>query len=177
MCDVAIINKVDSAPPDKIEQVYRNIRAHNPKAVIIKADSEVTADRPDLIKGKRALVIEDGPTLTHGEMEYGAGVIAAERFGALEMVDPRPFLVGTLRETFEKYPGIGTLLPAMGYSEQQVGDLEATINRADCDVVISATPIDITALLKVEKPLVRIRYEYRDNSSPTLQDVIRNMFA
>jgi predicted GTPase len=177
MCDVALINKVDSAPPEGIEQVRRNIRTHNPGAIIIKADSEVSADRPELIKGKRVLVVEDGPTLTHGEMEYGAGVIAAERFGALEMVDPRPFLVGTLKETFRKYPNIGTLLPAMGYSDEQIHDLEATINGADCDVVLSATPIDIAGLLNLEKPLVRIRYEYRDNSTPTLEDVIRERFA
>ncbi|MBI9081205.1 MAG: GTPase [Pseudodesulfovibrio sp.] len=177
MCDVALINKVDSAPPEGVEQVRRNIRTHNPGAIIIKADSEVSADRPELIKGKRVLVVEDGPTLTHGEMEYGAGVIAAERFGALEMVDPRPFLVGTLKETFRKYPNIGTLLPAMGYSDEQIRDLEATINGADCDVVLSATPIDIAGLLKLEKPLVRIRYEYRDNSTPTLEDVIRERFA
>jgi len=177
MCDVALINKVDSAPPEKIEQVRRNIRAHNPSAIIIKADSNVTADKPELIKGKRALVVEDGPTLTHGEMEYGAGVLAAERCGASEMVDPRPHLVGTLKETFEKYPNIGTLLPAMGYSDQQVKDLEATINNTDCDVVVSATPIDITGLIKVKKPLVRVKYDYKDNSTPTLEDVIREKFA
>ena len=123
------------------------------------------------------LVVEEGPTLTHGEMKYGAGVIAAQRFGASEIVDPRPYLVGTLKDTFEKYPNIGALLPAMGYSAQQVKDLQATINAIDCDVVISATPINITELLQVDKPLVRIRYEYKDNSSPTLGDVIRERFT
>ena len=177
MCDVALINKVDSAPPEKTEQVRQNIRTHNPTATIIEADSLVTADNGDAIKGKRVLVVEDGPTLTHGEMEYGAGVIAARQYGAAEMVDPRPYLVGTLKETFEKYPNIGTLLPAMGYSDQQVKDLEATINATDCDVVISATPIDITGLLTVEKPLIRIKYEYKDNSSPTLEQVLRERFA
>ena len=177
MCDVAIINKIDSAPPNKVETVKANIRAANPKAAIILADSEVTADKPELIKGQRVLVVEDGPTLTHGEMEYGAGVIAAERMGAAELVDPRPYLVGTLKETFANYPGIGPLLPAMGYSEQQVKDLEATINATDCDVVISATPIDITGLLKVEKPLVRIKYEYKDNSSPTLEMALQKQFG
>ncbi|MDC0336095.1 cyclic 2,3-diphosphoglycerate synthase [Pseudodesulfovibrio sp.] len=177
MCDVALINKVDSAPPEKTEQVRQNIRDHNPAALIIEADSEVTADNGDAIKGKRVLVVEDGPTLTHGEMEYGAGVIAARQFGAAEMVDPRPYLVGTLKETFAKYPNIGPLLPAMGYSDQQVKDLEATINGTDCDVVISATPIDITSLLTVEKPLVRIRYSYKDNSTPTLESILRERFA
>lgn len=177
MCDVALINKVDSAPPEKIEQVRNNIRTHNPRALIIEADSEVTAEHSATIKGKRVLVVEDGPTMTHGEMKYGAGVIAAQLFGASEMVDPRPYLVGTLKDTFAKYPNIGALLPAMGYSARQVKDLQATINATDCDVVISATPIDITGLLQVDKPLVRIRYEYKDNSRPTLEDVIRERFV
>jgi predicted GTPase len=177
MCDVALINKVDSAPHEKIEQVRNNIRTHNPRALIIEADSEVIAENSEFIKDKRVLVVEDGPTMTHGEMEYGAGVIAAERFGASELVDPRPYLVGTLKDTFAKYPKIGALLPAMGYSDQQVKDLQATINGTDCDVVISATPIDITGLLQVDKPLVRVRYEYKDNSRPTLEDVIREQFG
>ncbi len=177
MCDVALVNKVDSADPAKTKEVCQTILAANPDATIILADSEVTADTPDVIKGKRALVVEDGPTLTHGEMEYGAGVIAARQLGAAELVDPRPYLVGTLKETFEKYPDIGPLLPAMGYSEQQVRDLEATINATDCDVVISATPIDITGLLKVEKPLIRVKYSYKDNSTPTLEAVLRERFA
>jgi len=177
MCDVAIINKVDSASPEDVATVKHNIERNNPGALIIEADSEVTVDEPDAIRGKRVLVIEDGPTLTHGEMKYGAGMIAAQRFGAADMVDPRPYLKGTLKQTFETYPDIGPLLPAMGYSEQQVRDLEATINATDCDVVISGTPIDITGLLKVEKPLVRVHYRYRDNSSPTLETVLREQFG
>jgi len=177
MCEVALINKVDSAPAEKIEQLRNNIRSYNPSALIIEAESEVTAEDWQTIKGKRVLVVEDGPTLTHGEMQYGAGVIAAERFGASEIVDPRPYLAGTLKDTFAKYPSIGTLLPAMGYSAQQVQDLQATINATDCDVVLSATPIDITGLLQIDKPLVRIRYEYKDHSSPTLGDVLREGFS
>ncbi|SOB58582.1 conserved protein of unknown function [Pseudodesulfovibrio profundus] len=177
MCDVAIINKVDSATSEQVAEVRKNITTTNPNALIIEADSEVTADKPELISGKRVLVVEDGPTLTHGEMAYGAGVIAAERLGAAEMVDPRPYLVGTLKETFATYPDIGTLLPAMGYSAQQVRDLEATINATDCDVVISATPIDITGLLSVNKPLVRVKYGYKDNSAPTLESVVKEQFG
>lgn len=177
LCDVALINKVDSASAEQTATVRANIEAANPAATIILADSLVTADKPELVKGKRVLVVEDGPTLTHGEMKYGAGVIAAEQCGASEMVDPRPYLVGTLKETFEKYPNIGPLLPAMGYSDQQVRDLEATINATECDVVISATPIDITGLLNIEKPLVRVTYEYKDNSSPTLETVLREQYA
>lgn len=177
MCDVAIINKVDSAEPDAVAKVANNISSNNPNALIVEADSLVTAENGDMMKGKRVLVVEDGPTLTHGEMKYGAGVIAAQRYGAAEMVDPRPYLHGTLKETFETYPGIGSVLPAMGYSDQQVADLEATINACDCDVVVSATPIDINGLLNVEKPLVRVKYEYKDRSEPTLASVIREQFG
>lgn len=169
MCDIALINKVDSADPEAVAQVAKTIKECNPEAEIILAESEVTADRPELIKGKRVLVVEDGPTLTHGEMKFGAGTIAAEQCGAAEIVDARPFLVGSLRETFEKYPNIGTVLPAMGYSDQQVKDLEATINNADCDVVISGTPIDITRLMKINKPIVRVTYDYKDHDGVTLE--------
>lgn len=177
MCDVAVINKVDSADPEKVEAVRRTIRRANATARIIKADSEVTVENPGMVRGKRVLVVEDGPTLTHGEMSYGAGVIAARRYGASEMVDPRPWLQGTLADVFREYPHIGTLLPAMGYGEQQVKDLEQTINATDCDLVLSATPIDITGLLKLDKPVVRVRYEFKDNSSPTLGDIIRERFS
>lgn len=172
MADIAVINKVDSAEPENVEQVSRTISAHNADAVIIKAESEVLAENPERIKGQRVLVVEDGPTLTHGEMAYGAGVIAAQRFGAAELVDPRPYLSGTLQDTFDEYPHIGTLLPAMGYSPEQIQDLEDTINRSDCDLVISATPIDLTRLVKIAKPIVRIRYEYKDNDQPTLEQVL-----
>jgi predicted GTPase len=173
MCDIAVINKVDSADPDKVEQVRRTIAECNPGAEIILAESEVLVDDPALIKGKRVLVVEDGPTLTHGEMKFGAGVIAAQRGNAAEIVDPRPFLKGSLAETFKKYPGIGTVLPAMGYSPAQVRDLEATINACDCDAVVSATPIDITELLTVNKPLARVSYEYKNHGEPTLAQALK----
>jgi predicted GTPase len=174
MADVAVINKVDSAEPEKVEAVRKTIKAHNPTASIILADSAVSVTVPGQVKGKRVLVVEDGPTLTHGEMSYGAGVIAARRFGAASLADPRPYLKGTLVNTFQSYPHIGTLLPAMGYSTAQIRDLEDTINACPCDLVLSATPIDLTAIVKVDKPVVRVRYSYQDNSSPTLEDVIRN---
>ena len=173
MADVAIINKVDSARPEDVEKVRNVIASHNPAATIILADSEVIADNPGQIKGKKVLVIEDGPTLTHGEMTFGAGVIAARRWGASELVDPRPYLAGTLKEVFQTYPDIGALLPAMGYSQQQVKDLENTINNTKCDLVLVATPIDLTQLISVNKPCLRIRYEYKDNSEPTLETVLQ----
>ena len=173
MADIAVINKVDSASSENIDKVRQTIVSHNPKATIVLAESELIAEDPDRIKGQRVLVIEDGPTLTHGEMAYGAGVIAARRFGAAELVDPRPYLVGTLKEVFAKYPNIGTLLPAMGYSQKQIKDLEETINCTDCDLVVSATPIDLLQLVSINKPTVRIRYEYKDNGQPTLADIIK----
>lgn len=129
------------------------------------------------MQGKRVLVVEDGPTLTHGNMTFGAGVIAARRYGAAEMVDPRPFLVGSLKNTFEAYPNIGEVLPAMGYGEQQVKDLEATIEACDCDMVVSATPIDLTRLVKIQKPILRVRYDYQDNSKPTLGETVMEMLG
>ena len=173
MADVAVINKVDSALPENVEQVRKTIEACNPEATIILADSAVMVADPNQVRGKHVLVVEDGPTLTHGEMTYGAGVIAARRFGAASFVDPRPYLKGTLVKTFRSYPHIGTLLPAMGYSDEQIRDLEETINACPCDVVLSATPIDLTDVVTVNKPVIRVRYAYQDNSSPTLEDVIR----
>ena len=173
LADVAVINKVDSAVPENVEKVRKAIEKNNPRAQIVLADSELSAENPEQIKGKWVLVVEDGPTLTHGEMEYGAGVIAARRFGAAQLVDPRPYLTGTLKQTFKDYPSIGSLLPAMGYSPQQMKDLEETINSAECDLVLVATPIDLTRLLSVNKPNIRIRYEYRDNSEPTLEAIIK----
>lgn len=172
LADIALINKVDSASPENVNQVKATIEAHNPHATIVLAESEVIAESPDAIEGKQVLVVEDGPTLTHGEMTYGAGVIAAKRHGAADIVDPRPYLVGSLVKTFEEYPDIGTVLPAMGYSAQQVNDLEETINRTECDLVLSATPIDLTKLIKVKKPLQRIRYQYRDHGQPLLKDIL-----
>ena len=177
LADIALINKVDSALPEDVEKVRRNIQQHNPEAAIVLAESEVTAEDQGRIAGKRVLVIEDGPTLTHGEMAFGAGIIAAERFKASEIVDPRPFLKGTLRDTFDAYPGIGKLLPAMGYSAEQINDLEATVNSIDCDMVLAATPIDLTKLIDINKPVQRIRYEYRDHGEPTLAQILMSKLA
>jgi len=177
LADIALINKVDSALPEDVQKVQRNIQQHNPKAAIVLAESEVTAEDQGEIAGKRVLVIEDGPTLTHGEMAFGAGIIAAERFNASEIVDPRPFLKGTLKETFAAYPGIGKLLPAMGYSAEQIKDLEETVNSIDCDMVLAATPIDLTKLIDINKPVQRIRYEYRDHGEPVLEDVLLERLA
>ncbi len=172
LADIAVINKVDSADPENVEQVRRTILRHNPRARIVLADSELQVENAAEIRGKRVLVIEDGPTLTHGEMAFGAGVIAARRYEAASLVDPRPFLAGTLQEVFEKYPRIGPLLPAMGYSPQQIRDLEDTINRAECDLVLSATPIDLTRLVQIRKPTLRVRYEYQDHGEPTLEQLL-----
>jgi predicted GTPase len=172
MADIAVINKVDSADSAHVDQLRRTISDHNPGADIILANSLITADNPLMIKGRRVLVIEDGPTVTHGEMAYGAGIIAARRFGAAEIIDPRPNLRGSLVDTFAAYPGIGSLLPAMGYSRQQIKDLEDTINSIDCDVLVSATPIDLTRMVQIRKPVVRIRYEYQDRESRTLASVL-----
>jgi predicted GTPase len=172
MADVAIINKVDTALEENIEAVRKNIDTYAPRAEIILAESPVLLDRPERIAGKRVLVVEDGPTLTHGEMSYGAGVIAAKKFHASHIVDPRPYAVGSIREVFETYPAIGTLLPAMGYGSGQIRDLEQTINAAECDLVVFATPIDLTRLLKIGKPTIRVRYEYRDHGKPRLEDAI-----
>lgn len=176
MADAVVINKMDTAEAKNIELVKKNVAALAPKAVVIEADSPVTVDKPELIKGKRVLVVEDGPTLTHGEMKYGAGVVAAKKFGAKELVDPRPYTVGTISDTFAKYPGIGVLLPAMGYGEQQVRDLEATINATDCDVVLSATPIDIARLVKVNKPIVRVDYALAERVPGQLAALLKRFF-
>jgi len=175
MADIAVINKVDSADPKDVETLRQTIAKHNPKARIVLANSEVTVENGERMAGKRVLVVEDGPTLTHGHMTFGAGVIAAQRYGATEVVDPRPYLVGTLKTTFATYPKIGQLLPAMGYGEKQVKDLEATINACDCDVVVCATPIDLTRLVNIEKPTLRVRYGYSDNSKPTLGELVKKM--
>ena len=172
MADVVVINKMDTAEPENIATVKANIASVNPGATIIEAASPVTVEKPDVIKGKRCLVVEDGPTLTHGGMKFGAGIVAAEKFGATEVVDPRPWITGTIAETFESYPDIGKLLPAMGYGEQQIKDLEATINAADCDVVIIGTPIDLRRLLHIEKPSVRVTYNLKEIGRPTVVNVL-----
>jgi len=172
MADIAVVNKVDTAPWDKVEQVRNNIRSHAPRARIVLAESPVLVSRPEWITGKRVLVVEDGPTITHGEMAYGAGTLAAQKHGASEIVDPRPHAVGTIRETYRRYPDTGPVLPAMGYSQGQVRDLEQTINAADCDLVLFATPIQLTRILSINKPTLRVRYRYEDHGSPSLEEVL-----
>lgn len=172
MADVVIINKIDTADFEDVEFVRENIRSVNPAAIIIDAASPLSVEQPELIRGQRALVVEDGPTLTHGEMTFGAGVVAAEKFGAAEIVDPRPWVVGRIAETFKKYPDIGTLLPAMGYGEEQVNDLETTINKVDCDVVIIGTPIDLRKIINIKKPAVRVIYELQEIGKPNLDEVL-----
>ncbi|WP_299024520.1 cyclic 2,3-diphosphoglycerate synthase [uncultured Thermanaerothrix sp.] len=171
--DVFVINKVDTANPEAVLQVRENLQALNPNAIIIEAASPIFVDDPRAIRGKRVLVIEDGPTLTHGEMAYGAGWVAARRFGAAEIVDPRPYAVGSIAETYQKYSQTGPILPAMGYGETQMKELEATINRAEVDLVISATPIDITRVIKINKPVQRVRYELQEIGQPTLEDILK----
>ena len=172
MADIAIINKVDTASSGNIEKVRANIVKRAPEAEIVMAESPVLVTEPDRIRGKRVLVVEDGPTLTHGEMPYGAGVVAAKKFGAKELVDPRPFSTGTIEEVYRQYPHIGPVLPAMGYSKNQIGDLEHTINRADCDLVLFATPIHLTRLVSINKPTCRVLYEYRDHGEPRLEEAL-----
>jgi predicted GTPase len=169
--DVIVINKVNNAPEEAIASIEANAKAANPKAKVVRAFSEVTTADPSLLKGKRALVIEDGPTLTHGGMAYGAGKVAAEKFGAI-VVDPRPFAKGSIAELYTKFPHLGDIIPAMGYYPEQVAELEETINEADCDVVLVATPFDLGRLLKVEKPLARVAYEHRDAGEPSLTGVV-----
>lgn len=177
LADVVIINKVDTADSDAINALRQNIRRVNGRATIIHAASPISVDHAERITGKRVLVVEDGPTLTHGEMKFGAGVVAATTFGAAEIVDPRPWTVGTISDTFAKYPGIGTLLPAMGYGDEQVQDLETTINRVDCDSVIIGTPIDLNRLIGIDKPTVRVRYELQEVGRPDLVDVLAPLLA
>lgn len=171
--DVIIINKVDTAEPRNVETLKATIKTANPKAVVITANSPISADRPDAIKGKRVLVVEDGPTLTHGEMTYGAGIIAARKYSAAHIVDPRPYVTGTIAQTYEKYPYIGTLLPAMGYGQKQMKELEQVINKTDCDLVIIGTPINLGKLLHLNKPHVRITYELDEIGTPNLKTVLR----
>ncbi len=172
--NVIVINKIDTAKQEGIDIVLKNAKEHNPGAVVIRANSPVTVDNPELLKGKRVLAVEDGPTLTHGGMKYGAGTIAANNCGAKELVDPRPWVVGTIAETFEKYPDIGMLLPAMGYSTQQIADLEHTINACDCDAVVIGTPIDLGRIVKIDKPYVRAKYELDEIGSPNLQEILKD---
>ena len=177
LADVFVINKVDTANADDVITVRDNLYSLNPDAVVIEGASPLFVDDPDAIRGKRVLVVEDGPTLTHGEMAYGAGFVAAKRFGAGEIVDPRPYAVDSIKATYEKYPNTGTILPAMGYGEAMMHDLEETINKADVDLVLSGTPIDLTRIIKINKPIQRVRYELQEIGEPTLTSVLEKRFG
>ena len=170
--DVIVINKIDSASLENINAVRANLARINPTAIVVDGASPLTVDKPELIRGKRVLVVEDGPTLTHGEMKIGAGVVAALKFGAAELVDPRPFTVGKLSETFRIYPNIGTLLPAMGYGDEQVRDLEKTIENTPCDAVVIATPIDLSRIVKINKPTVKVGYDLQEIGTPNLTGIL-----
>ena len=172
--DVICINKIDSATLEDINTVRRNIAKINPKAIVIDAASYLTVDKPELIKGKKVLVVEDGPTLTHGEMKIGAGTVAAMKHGAAELIDPRPYTVGKLKDTFKNYPEIGVLLPAMGYGDQQVKDLEKTIANTPCDAVVIGTPIDLGRIIKIKQPTVKVGYELQEIGTPNLEGVLKD---
>ena len=175
MADIAVINKVDSADPEKVKQVEEAIKLNNPKAKIVLANSPITTEQPELIKGKRVLVVEDGPTLTHGGMAYGAGVIAAKNLGAAELLDPRPYAVGSIKDTFKKYTHLSTLLPAMGYGKSQIAELEETINNSPAEVVIIGTPIDLRRVMKLTKPAVRVKYELEEVGTPQLKELLKEL--
>ena len=172
LADVVVINKIDSADFDNIQAIRTNIERVNPRAEVVDAASTISVEKPEIIRGKRVLVIEDGPTLTHGDMKIGAGIVAAKRFGAAEIVDPRPYAVGKIAETFRIYPNVGNLLPAMGYGEEQMRDLKATIDRTDCDSVIIATPIDLGRVVQITKPNTRVEYNLQEIGSPSMDDVL-----
>ncbi len=173
LADIIVINKIDSADLDDIQEVRENCRAINPTAKIVEAASPLTVEDPELLLGKNVLVVEDGPTLTHGEMAYGAGVVAAEKCGAADLVDPRPWAVGEIQETFEKYPEVGVLLPAMGYGEQQIKDLEETIRKTECDAVVIGTPIDLRRIVKIDQPSTRVSYDLQEIGKPTLAELLK----
>jgi len=177
MADVVVINKVDTADPANVATVRKNVKRLNPNAIIIEAASPITVDKPELIKGKRVLVVEDGPTLTHGNMPYGAGTIAAKRLGAAETVDPRPYAVGSIVKKFEEYPHLGAVLPAIGYGKEQIKELEETINQTPCDVVLIGTPIDLRRVLRLNKPAARAKYELQEIGTPTLDDILKQRFS
>jgi predicted GTPase len=176
MADVVVINKVDSADPLNVEKVKQNIREVNTDALILAAASPISVDQPDLVKGKRVLVIEDGPTLTHGNMPFGAATIAAKNLGASEIVNPKPYAVGSIKETFERFAHLRSVLPAMGYSEAQIADLKATVNATPCDVVLIGTPIDLRRIMQVDKPTVRVKYELQVLGPVCLEEVVDNFF-
>jgi predicted GTPase len=174
VADIVIINKIYSASAEQIQIVRENITRTNPKACVIDAASPISVDHPERIRGKRVLCVEDGPTLTHGMMKYGAGIVAARKFQARDIIDPRPYITGELVQTFATYPEIGTLLPAMGYSEIQKKDLENTINSADCDTVVIATPIDLNRIIHIKKPTAKVEYELQEIGTPNLEEILNN---
>ena len=176
MADIAVINKIDTANSENISQLRKNIFELSPKAILVEAASPIKVDNPEIIRGKRVLVIEDGPTLTHGEMQFGAGVVAAQKYGAREIIDPRPFAVGSIKDTYQKYPLIGTLLPAMGYGEKQIKELEKTINNSDAEIIIIGTPIDLSRVMKINKKYVRVKYELQEIGKPDLMELLQKHF-
>lgn len=178
MADVVVINKMDTASEENIARVRENIRTANPNAVIVHAASPISVDDadPEAIRGKRVLAVEDGPTLTHGDMSFGAGVVLAKKFGAAELIDPRPYAVGSIRETFERYPKTGAVLPAMGYGAKQIAELEATINAAPVDLVLIATPIDLRRIVNIKHPTMRVRYELKEIGQPTVAEILKERF-
>jgi len=176
MADVIVINQVDSAPPEGVQQVRENVRQLNPTATIVEAASTIHVDEPSLIKGKSVLVVEDGPTITHGQMREAVGAIAAHQYGASELVNPKPYAVGSIKRTYEKYPHIGFVLPAMGYGAKQVRELEQTIEETPCDSVVLGTPIDLRRIMKVGKPAARVRYEMREVTKPGLEELLSKFF-
>ncbi len=177
MADVVVINKIDTANLADVAAVRENVMATNPDAVMVEAASPITVERPAEIRGKRVLVIEDGPTLTHGEMAYGAGVVAARRFGAAEIIDPRPYAVGSIKETFAKYPSVGAVLPAMGYGAEQTRELQETIANTPAELVIIGTPIDLRCVVEIQQPSQRVRYELQEIGQPTLLEILRDKFG
>lgn len=176
MADVVVVNKVDTADPTNVKTVRENVKKLNPAAIIIEAASPITVDKPELIKDKKVLVVEDGPTITHGNMPYGAGSIAAKRLGAAELMDPRPHAVGSILKTYKKYPHLGAVLPAVGYGKEQIKELEETINETPCDVVLIGTPIDLRHVLQLNKPVARVKYELKEIGTPTLENVLKRRF-
>jgi predicted GTPase len=172
MADVVIINKVDTADPEKVREVKEDIKMVNPKATVLEAASPITADKPEIVRGKRVLVIEDGPTLTHGGMPYGAGTIFAKKFGASEIVDPKPYAVGSIKEAYKKYTHLGALLPALGYGEKQVAELKQTIDHTPCDVVVIGTPIDLRRVMTINQPTVRVKYELKVLGPVSLEHIL-----
>jgi predicted GTPase len=174
LADVVIINKVDTAERAKVEQVKANVKSVNPSALVLEAASPLTVDKPELVKNKRVLVIEDGPTVTHGNMPFGAATIAAEKYGAKEIVNPKPFAVGSIKETYKHYPHLGRVLPAVGYSEKQIADLKATTDATPCDVIIVGTPVDLGRIIRLNKPVVRVRYELQVLGPVSLEKILDN---